>query len=169
MECAKRGYRFRTEFRHSYILRLRSNGLGKLEYQSGVINVTDMTPTMLGILLRYMYTAKWGAALDSDSLPEIIYGAQKYELNESKHYCFCETNERFCNRHNHVRQQYPSQEFRNSQHLPVQFQFIPRFQSCHKCVQETGLQPRFQGIQSRIFYASRPLDHFPRFEVQASK
>ena len=79
---------------HKSILSARSEvfkvllGSDMEEVKSGVINVTDMTPTVFGILLRYMYTGKVDPALDSDSLLEIIYGAEKYGVKELKNYCF---------------------------------------------------------------------------------
>ena len=58
------------------------------EVKSGIITVTDMTSDVIKILLRYMYTGKVGHELDDDSLLDIIYGAEKYGLNDLKDYCF---------------------------------------------------------------------------------
>ena len=58
------------------------------EVNAGVVNVTDMTPTTFRTILHYMYTGKVDQELDSDSFLEIIYGAEKYGLNQLKNYCF---------------------------------------------------------------------------------
>ena len=58
------------------------------ELKSGVINVTDMTPTAMGTIIRYMYTGMVGSELDPDLLLEIIYGSEKYGLTSLKNHCF---------------------------------------------------------------------------------
>ena len=58
------------------------------EDKSGVIHVTDMGSKTFKGILYYMYTGKVDAELDSNSLLEIIYGAEKYGLTDLKNYCF---------------------------------------------------------------------------------
>ena len=58
------------------------------EVNSGLISVTDMTPETLKTVLRYMHTGQVDHELHTDALLEILYGAEKYGLEELKHYCF---------------------------------------------------------------------------------
>lgn len=63
---------------------------GMTEANSGVIQVTDITPTALETIVRYLYTGTVGEGrdYDFDLLYEIVYGAEKYGLMELKNYCF---------------------------------------------------------------------------------
>ena len=58
------------------------------EVKSGVINVIDIAADTMKVILRYMYTGQVDTELDSDSLLQILYGAEKYELKDLKLYCF---------------------------------------------------------------------------------
>ena len=59
------------------------------EVKSGVIHVTDVTIRALEIILRYIYTGNVKEdKLDSNSLLDIIHGAEKYALDELKQCCF---------------------------------------------------------------------------------
>ena len=59
------------------------------EVKSGVIHVPDMTAKSLEIILWYLYTGKLKEEdLHPDALLDIIYGAEKYGLEELKNYCF---------------------------------------------------------------------------------
>ena len=58
------------------------------EVSSGVIVVTDISPAAFEIILRYMYTGKMSQEVESDMMLHIIYGAEKYGLDELKNYCF---------------------------------------------------------------------------------
>ena len=99
IQCGSRGKTFHA---HKNILAARSEVFkamlesGMEEVQSGVINVTDITGTAFGILLRYMYTGKVDPGLDSDCLIQIIYGAEKYGLKELKDYCFAKLANGLC-------------------------------------------------------------------------
>ena len=61
---------------------------GMSEVSSGVINVTDVTPTALATIIRYMYTGKVDDELESDLLLQIVHGSEKYGLSGLKNYCF---------------------------------------------------------------------------------
>ena len=58
------------------------------EVNSGVINVTDMTPAALRLIIRYMYTGTMEDQLDSALLLEVVYGSEKYGLSNLKNHCF---------------------------------------------------------------------------------
>ena len=58
------------------------------EAHAGTLHVEDISTTTFDIILRYIYTGKVSTELDPDLLHEIIYGAEKYGLNELKNYCF---------------------------------------------------------------------------------
>ena len=58
------------------------------EANSGLINITDLTPKTFQQILRYIYTGSTDSAIDSEDLLELTYGAEKYGLDELKRYCF---------------------------------------------------------------------------------
>ena len=59
------------------------------EVKSGLIHVPDMTAKSFEIILSYLYTGKLKEEdLHPDALLDIIYGAEKYGLEELKNYCF---------------------------------------------------------------------------------
>ena len=66
------------------------------EVNSGLINVTDMTDVVFGVLMRYMYTEKVDAGVDLDCLTEVVYGAEKYGLKGLKDYCFAKLVKGIC-------------------------------------------------------------------------
>ena len=58
------------------------------EVNSGLIRITDMTPSTFQQILRYIYTGAVGDDdTDSEDLLELTYGAEKYGLEELKKYC----------------------------------------------------------------------------------
>ena len=58
------------------------------EARSGIIKITDLSSSVFGIILHHFYTGRVADELDHDILHEMIYGAEKYGLNELKNYCF---------------------------------------------------------------------------------
>ena len=57
------------------------------EVNSGLIRITDMTPSTFQHILRYIYTGALGDDTDSEDLLELTYGAEKYGLEELKKHC----------------------------------------------------------------------------------
>lgn len=57
------------------------------ESSSGQVVLTDIDSETLNAILLYIYTGE-ATVNDSISYTELIYGAEKYELQELKHHCF---------------------------------------------------------------------------------
>ena len=66
------------------------------ESTSGRIQMDDVEPKVLQVILRYIYTGKVEET-DSAVLLSVIYGAEKYDLESLKQYCLSELMQCFTN------------------------------------------------------------------------
>lgn len=57
------------------------------ELMSNQVTITDIDEETLNVVLLYIYTGKV-MTTESISYTDLIYGAEKYDLPQMKHYCF---------------------------------------------------------------------------------